>query len=457
MHRLFWKIFLSFWAALFVFAGVTMLAASHYIEHARRSQEVSNPSARLRDYAATGQRIGARYGAEGLKKWLADLDRREIVPLLLIDRDGHDLLGRRVPERIAAHVEREASDPPRARARARRFRIVLADRTEYRLVPDFQDITLGRVLQRPRVIFLPIVVATLVSGLVGFALARYVTAPIDRLRQATEAYAAGNLDGRVAPALGSRRDEIAELARASDHMAQRLKELIASQRRLLSDISHELRSPLARLQVALGLARQRTDGTAIAEFDRIEREAEHLNELIGQILSLARLEASVGPIESEAVDLAELLTTVTADANFEAAAVNRRVEAADVAAATIMGNTALLHSALENIVRNAVRYTAEGTTVTVSLKRDAERVLIEIRDHGPGVPEDRLPRLFEPFVRVDDARNRGSGGFGLGLAIAQKAVRLHGGEVSAHNVPGGGLRVVVALPATVSAPAQRAV
>jgi signal transduction histidine kinase len=442
MHRLFWKIFLSFWAALLVFAGVTMVAASHYVESARQ-QELSSPFERLREYVVAGQHVGEVDGIEGLKRWLTDLDGREIVPLLLIDRNGRDLLDRRVPERIAARIEREAGGAP-LRPGARRFAIVLPDQTEYRLIPNFQDITLGRVLRRPRVMTLPIVVATLVSGLVGFTLARYVTTPIDRLRRAAEAYAAGNLDRRVAPTLGSRKDEIAELARASDHMAQRLKELIASQRRLLSDISHELRSPLARLQVALGLARQRS-GAPQPELDRIESEAEHLNELIGQILSLARLGAGVDAIEHEPVDLAELAATVAADANFEAAAVDRRVEVAG-AGATIPGNPALLHSALENIVRNAVRHTAAGTAVTIALEPDTELMRISIRDRGPGVPNDMLPRLFEPFVRVDDARNRASGGFGLGLAIAQKAVHLHGGDIQAYNAADGGLCVVVELP-----------
>jgi signal transduction histidine kinase len=452
MHRLLWKIFLSFWAALLVFAGVTMFAASHFLESARR-QELSSPFERLRGYVVAGQHIGEIDGIEGLKRWLIDLDGREIVPLLLVDREGRDLLGRRVPERVAARIAREANGTP-LRPGAHRFAIMLPDQTEYRLIPDFQDITLTRVLRRPRVILLPIVVATLVSGLVGFALARYVTTPIDQLRRATEAYAAGDLDRRVAPALGSRKDEIAELARASDRMAQRLKELMASQRRLLSDISHELRTPLARLQVALGLARQRSGTGAATELDRIETEAEHLNELIGQILSLVRLDVRDKSLEREPVDLADLVAAVAADANFEAAAVDRRVEVTGPGA-TISGNPALLHSALENVVRNAVRHTAAGTAVAIALEPDAERVRIRIRDRGPGVPEDVLPRLFQPFVRVDDARNRASGGFGLGLAIAQKAVHLHGGDIHAYNAADGGLCVVMELPlAAAGAPTE---
>ena len=450
MHRLYWKIFLSFWVALILFAGATIFAASQFLDRMREEQQITSPFERFRIYAADGQRIADRDGIEGLRKWMAALDRKEIVPLLLIDRDGHDLLDRPVPERLAEHLAREAARPPRFPGpEPRRLMIGLPDGTEYRMVPDFQAVTLGRVLRRPRVIALPIVVAAVVSGLVCLLLARYLTAPIGRLRRATEAYAAGDLKPRVAPTLGSRRDEIADLARAFDHMAQRLQELMTSQRQLLSDVSHELRSPLARLQVALGLARQRADGRATVEFDRIERETELLNDLIGQLLSLSRLEAGVMKPEREPVDIGEILAAVAADADFEARANNRRVEIDKVAPTVIQGDAALLHSAIENIVRNAVRYTAENTTVRLSLDRAGDRakgLTIRIRDYGPGVPAEMLPRLFEPFVRVDDARDRTRGGYGLGLAIAQKAIRLHGGEVTARNEPDGGLSVVITLP-----------
>jgi len=450
MHRLYWKIFLSFWVALILFAGATIFATSQFLDRLRQEQQITSPFERFRSYAADGQRIAQRDGVDGLRKWMATLDRTEIVPLFLVDRDGRDLLNRPVPERLAERLAREANRPPRFPGpEPRRIMISLPDGTEYRMVPDFQAVTLGRVLRRPRVIALPLVFAAVVSGLVCLLLARYLTAPIGRLRRATETYAAGDLNPRVAPTLGSRKDEIADLARAFDHMAQRLQGLMSSQRQLLSDVSHELRSPLARLQVALGLARQRADGRATAEFDRIERETELLNDLIGQLLSLSRLESGVMKPEREPVDIGEILSAVAADADFEARANNRRVEVDQVAPTVIQGDAALLHSAIENIVRNAVRYTAENTTVRLSLDRGGDRVkglTIRIRDYGPGVPADMLPRLFEPFVRVDDARERSRGGYGLGLAIAQKAIRLHGGEVTARNEPDGGLSVVITLP-----------
>jgi two-component system sensor histidine kinase CpxA len=450
MHRLFWKIFLSFWAALILFAGAAMLTASHYLEQARLENAAMSPRARLLNHVSDAQRIAERDGIDGLKAWLREIDRHEPVPLYLLDRNGADLLGRPLPGGIAERLAREAAHPERGPMGPRmRFEIHLPDDSEYRLIADYQGVTLSRVLDRPHVIALPLILAALVSGLVCLLLARYLTAPLGRLRRATEAYAAGDLGTRVAPTLGTRRDEVADLAHAFDRMAQRLQELMASQRQLLSDVSHELRSPLARLQVALGLARQRVTGQADAEFDRIEHEAERLNDLIGQLLSLAKLEAGVTTAAREPLDLAELLATIANDADYEARAAGRRVTITHSEPAVIQGEARLLHSALENIVRNALRYTPENTSVDLALERDKpDRWRIVIRDHGPGVPEDMLPRLFEPFVRVGTARDRASGGYGLGLAIAQKAVRLHGGEVSARNELAGGFSVVVTLPAT---------
>jgi two-component system sensor histidine kinase CpxA len=453
VHRLFWKIFLSFWIALIVFAVATMLAASHFLDRMREQQDAANPYVQLVKRVAEGQAIAQRDGIEGLQSWLRELDEREVIPLLLVDQQGHDLLGRPVPAFIAERISRQARNSSHRSAERRawlaRTLIRLPDQTEYRLIPDFQAVTLGRVLRRPRVIALPLTVAALVSGLVCFGLARYLTAPIARLRRATHAYAAGDLAQRVAPSLGTRRDEIADLARDFDRMAQRLQELIAAQKQLLSDVSHELRSPLARLQVALGLARQRAPGQADTELERIEREAERLSDLIGQLLSLARLGSALAPPASETLDLAQLVQSVAADADFEAQARNRRVQVARTLPAVIQANEALLHSALENVVRNAVQHTADGTTVTLSMHHDGHgprTLAIEVHDHGPGVPEDMLPRLFEPFVRVSDARERTSGGYGLGLAIAERAVRLHGGAIAARNNADGGLTVTIRLP-----------
>jgi two-component system sensor histidine kinase CpxA len=276
---------------------------------------------------------------------------------------------------------------------------------------------------------------------------------VTKLRAATRELAAGNLSVRVVPRLGGRRDELASLAADFDEMAEKIQLLIESQRRLLGDISHELRSPLARLNVALELARQRSGSEAQTALERIQLEAETLNEMIGQLLALTRIETGAEEIAKTKFDLQTLVADVANDANFEAHARERAVKLGRSDTAVIEGAPGLLRGAIENVVRNAVAYTAKGTTVEIDLTLDDTRpdsadrsARIVVRDHGPGVPEESLTKIFRPFYRVDEARDRAAGGVGLGLAIAERAVKLHGGTITAANAPDGGLIVTIMLP-----------
>jgi two-component system sensor histidine kinase CpxA len=233
-------------------------------------------------------------------------------------------------------------------------------------------------------------------------------------------------------------------------MAQRLESMVKAQQRLLGDISHELRSPLARLGVALGLARQRSGPEAGGALDRIERESDNLNEMISQLLTLTRLESGTDGRKRTEVDLTSLVREVADDADFEARSINRGVQVVSADKCSITGVEELLRSAIENVVRNAVRFTPEGTTVEVALREQNGSgdhfAVISVRDRGHGVPEDALERIFRPFYRTEDARDRQSGGgTGLGLAITERAVRLHGGTVRASNAPDGGLAVELKL------------
>lgn len=295
-------------------------------------------------------------------------------------------------------------------------------------------------------------VSLIIGGVVCLGLAWHLTAPIRRLRVAAQRLAGGDLTARVGAAEIPGQDEVAALGRDFDLMAQRIEELMTTQRQLLRDISHELRSPLARLNVALELARQRSGPEAGGPLDRIEREAERLNDLIGQLLTLTQLESGGEWMERGPVSLKGLVESIASDANFEAQTRNRAVHAVVEEEITIHGSEEMLRQGIENVVRNAVRYTAEHTQVDISVSRRSGRqgdeAIIRIRDHGPGVPEDSLPQLFFPFYRVADARDRQTGGTGIGLAITERAVRLHGGSVSAANAPDGGLIVEVALPVT---------
>ena len=286
----------------------------------------------------------------------------------------------------------------------------------------------------------------LTGGLFCYWLARYLTSPVTKLRAATRELAKGNLSARVVPTLKGRRDELASLAADFDEMAEKIETLVNSQRRLLGDISHELRSPLARLNVALELARQRSGAEATTALERIQREAELLNEMIGQLLALTRLESGAEEVRKTEFDLSTLVREIVMDADFEARARKRSVKLESPERCLLVGNEQLLRRAIENVVRNAVQYTAEGTEVNVALACSEQSAVITVRDHGPGVPENALGEIFKPFYRVDEARDRDAGGVGLGLAIAERAVRLHGGTVDAANAAGGGLVVTMRLP-----------
>jgi two-component system sensor histidine kinase CpxA len=297
---------------------------------------------------------------------------------------------------------------------------------------------------------IPGLVSFVVGGLVCLGLAWHLTAPVRRLRTAAQRLARGDLTSRVGAGPIRGRDEIAALGRDFDLMAERIEELMSARHRLLRDISHELRSPLARLTVALELARQRSGDEAKSALDRIGWEAERLNDLIGQLLTLTQLESGGDRIAREAVPLTPLVQAIAADANFEAQTRQRTVRAVVDDDLTVQGSAEMLRRGIENVVRNAVRYTAESTQVEISLSRrctdSGAMAVIRVRDRGPGVPEQALSKLFVPFYRVADARDRQTGGTGIGLAIAERAVRLHGGTVTAANAPEGGLIVEITLP-----------
>jgi two-component system sensor histidine kinase CpxA len=272
---------------------------------------------------------------------------------------------------------------------------------------------------------------------------------VTRLRDAAQRIAKGDLNVRVGPAMGSRQDETAQLARDFDHMTDRVRSLLEDQQRLLRDISHELRSPLARLNVALELARSKAGAKAEGELERIEREAVRLNDLIGELLTLTQLEQRGSELPRAPVDMAAVVEAVVRDADFEARARGRAVALTKRLPITLSGSAELLRRAVENVVRNAVRFTAPGTTVEVTLTRcdgNSPRVCVQVRDHGPGVPGEALEELFRPFYRVDAARDRDRGGSGLGLAIAAQATHIHGGDIRAENAEDGGLRVTIRLP-----------
>ena len=451
MRSLFLKIFLSFWLALALSVVLAIL-----VTLAMRPQRDSATWEALRAKALTEAVQAYEQGGEPVvREYLEDLEQSHHVRAFLFDEQGNELSQRPAPpwaERIARG--RAMRRPPGFWAKWMPERFMRQSTTGASGRPFTLVIELP---PGPRLFFGPhgvpglgLLIAIVSSGVVSYFLARYLTAPVVRLRTATQQLAAGDLTARAEAPPKRRRDEIAELVRDFNGMAARLEDLVNAQNRLLNDVSHELRSPLARLNVALGLARQRTGPEAQGALERIEREAERLNELIGRLLAIARLESGEEAIQKSAVNLEEMLHEICKDADFEAQSRNCRVKCVIADACIVMGHARLLHSAIENVVRNATRYTREGTEVEIRLEKaqdaNGAEAVVRVTDSGPGVPEEDLHKLFRPFYRLDDARNRQTGGVGLGLAITERTVRLHGGRVKAANRPEGGLIVEIRLP-----------
>jgi two-component system sensor histidine kinase CpxA len=451
MRSLFLKIFLSYWIALALFMVLAILVTLA-IRPPRENATVEALQTKFLEDAVQAYQHG---GPEEARTYLRSLRESQRVGAFLFNEKGEDLSGRsRPPEWVQRVVSGQTHTiesiwgrigpmqflrPTMTAADGRRYIMVLQ-------LPPGQ-----RTLFGPHgMLWLSLLIAVLSSGLVCYPLARYLSSPIVLLRAATQKLAKGDLSARAGGAHFRRRDEMAELVRDFDGMAERLEALAKTQSRLLSDISHELRSPLARLNVALALARQRSGPATQASLDRAEREAERLNELIGRLLTVARLEAGDDAMQKFPVDLGELIAEVARDADFEAQSRNCHVTVASVDPCLVMGDPAMLHSAIENVVRNATRYTREGTAVEMRLKNESgangSHAVLQVVDHGPGAPEDALDKMFRPFYRVDDARDRHTGGVGLGLAITQRSVLLHGGTVRASNRLEGGLMVEIRLP-----------
>jgi len=290
--------------------------------------------------------------------------------------------------------------------------------------------------------YLRLGVITLIAIGLCLVLTLHITRPLGKLREAASDIAEGRLKTRVKPAIGRRHDEIALLGNDFDRMAEQIERLVTAQRNLLGDVSHELRSPLARLIVALSLLKQGQGEEAVEYQSRIGIEAERLDKMIGQLLTLTRIDSGVDSNLRETFDLANLVQEVVADGDFEARAQNRSVRFLANESCSITGVAELIRSAVENVIRNAVRHTATGTAVEVTIERQSKSILLRVRDHGLGVPDAMLQDIFLPFHRVE----AGTNGSGLGLAIADRVVRMHNGTIQAYKAREGGLVIDIQLP-----------
>ncbi len=454
MRSLFVKIFLYFLLTIILVTSAGVLLT--YL----RDQEF--PPLAHRSFA---KHAIAEYGRQAIEAFegegIAEVDEfaekllaEAGIRIILFDATGRALTRRQVPRRML-HISQRAlrsgevvfpqmgqrnrlASPIRNRA-GKTYIIALGLPGRPPAGQMFKGLTHGFLGWR-------LLILLLVTACVCFWLARSLTAPIRRLRQATRQFAAGDLATRVGGQVQGK-NELAGLASDFDEMAGKIENLIGGQKRLLRDISHELRSPLARLGVALELARQESsDESRQKALGRIELEAGRMNEMIGQLLSLTRLETGANELPRTEFDLCALLLRLVQDADFEAGNRQKQVTFNGPETLVISGYEELLARGLENVIRNGIRYTEDGTEVNVELSQHPGGTLIQIADRGPGVPAAALDKLFEPFYRVADARDRQSGGSGIGLAIAEQAVRLHGGSIHASNRSAGGLLVEICLP-----------
>jgi two-component system sensor histidine kinase CpxA len=452
VKSLFLRIFLWFWVAMLILGAVLVVTSPFFTQSRPRldrwqegaeqwaRERVDRAASRIAESGIEGARPsgGRRHGPRGSEIFVFDLGGRELLdreapgPAIDLARGVAESGTEEAVRRGGLHMAaRPVTDP------AGRSLVVVS--TLHR-PPRPMD------LLEPEALWWRLLLLAVVVGAFSLLLARYLSAPVGALRQATLRLSDGDLSARVGHPVDRRHDEIGQLARDFDAMAGRLENLVGSQRRLLRDVSHELRSPLARLTVALELARDREGARAAEALDRIERETDRLDDLIGQLLLLERLEARSPDAEAVTFDLCDLLNEVVDDASFEASSANRSVELESRTPCLMQGHPTLVRSAFDNVIRNAVRHTAEESAVEVAIACEEHGAEVTVRDHGPGVPEEHLENLFEPFLRVTDARERSTGGAGLGLAIARRAIEVHDGNVNARNHPDGGLEVTIRIP-----------
>lgn len=447
MSRLSVRIFLAFWAVI-VLTLVSVVAINSQIHRYQRGEELEQERTEFIEERvfAPAQAALNRHGERGLRRWLvAARARSRMLDLHVVDASGRALLGDRLPRRGRSLVEAWQSGqavnrpPGGTHRRARELQ-----------APGGRDYLL--IVSRPPRPFLfrlfgpfgplgLLVVAIFISGLISFTLARYIARPMQRMREAGSALGGGDLTARLPGRLTRRRDEIGGLARDFNRMADQLSHMIGGQQQLLRDVSHELRSPLARIQVALSLAER---DHSRRHLERIRIEGERLDALIGEILAYARLKQA-DALENDEFDLVDNLSDIVVDARMEGRARGVDIELQTPNQLLVHGEQQALDRAIENVVRNAVRHSPRNAKVTVTLLERDDRIELRVSDQGPGVGPEDLERIFEPFVRLSPGRSESGVGGGIGLAIARAAVERHGGTISAANTEPG-LRVTLYLP-----------
>ncbi|MBW2186621.1 MAG: HAMP domain-containing protein [Deltaproteobacteria bacterium] len=450
MRSLFVKIFFSFVAIIFL--SITIGAIfTYYNKPEGIPHSLKNfAGAAIHQYTNHAVQALRTGGDEALQQYIEDLHAKSGIRLFFLFEAQHST---NLPPQIRKAMRRAIRRGELVRSKRMdrpniaiplgpSFRPIIAASVQ---LPPFNPVDHPRPLfLNPRFMAPKLLSLLIIASLICYLLTRSLTAPIRQLRTATQTFAAGDLTTRVDTSTAGS-SEINQLGDDFNSMAEQIEDLVVSQQRLQRDISHELRSPLARLNIALELARQRSEDKATAELDRIELESERLNKMIGQLLSLNQIDSQPIDLFTE-LDLSQLLTKLVADANFEAQDKQVHVVIDQPASLRVKGSNELLGRAIENIIRNAIHYSPEGGEVAIRvLSQENSGTVIQICDQGEGVPEQQLEKIFDPFFRVAAARDRRSGGTGIGLAISQRAIKRHNGTISATNRPSGGLEVSITL------------
>lgn len=461
MTRLYLKIFFTFWlitAAIIVGTNIVVhwfdMTPEGNLQHDNDSGD-DDPAKRLL-FQMVGNAVNRN--ARQLVQDLRSMPTWSTRYVYVIDRENRDLLDRPLPPGVMFLAPRLTAKHPFDRVQDRNRKlfgryITLNDGTSVKLI----TISSGRDEGQDRDIIWELfidniwpllLVSILVSGSACFFLARHFTRSINTLQKATQQIARGDLSVRISDQFYGRKDEVAALGRDFDHMTERLQKAMQEQKRLIKDVSHELRTPLARLQIALALARQRSNGIVDQELDRIKQAADYLNDIITDILTLP-VQGQDSWVLDDVLDLVSLLQILIENYQTDAQEKNIQIKfkcTLEEALVSTHGN--MLVGVFENTLRNALLYTPTNAEICVQINEtgDGEYYRIDIMDQGPGVPDDALESIFQPFYRTDEARARESGGYGLGLAIAQRSVSLHQGRIWAENRPVGGLSLCIMLP-----------
>jgi len=455
-RSLFWRAFLTFWGAMAVILVCGMVLTASVAWYRFNSLDGLNPGNLTRDAA----QVARTHGAEGLERWVRAMDDNySALKIYVLDAQDQEILGRRLPTRLydwlvayrAAPDRSPQSDYVPADPAGERVSwwepqiLILPDGSELLMLFLPFDSSRWEVLALSPVALALLLFALAVTAPFCWALTRHITAPLAQLRETTHALAAGQLDTQTPPKLATRQDELGLLARDFNAMAVRLKALVDTREQLLHNVAHELRSPLARLRLASELAR-RNDERRDLQLDRIERECERLDALVGNTLRLARVGAL--PVPTDPLDLSDVVAGVVDDARYEAEGRHLQIDWDTPAPILIAGDRASMASAIENVLRNALRFAPAHSVIRVRLLTSASEASLEIEDRGPGVATQELASLFEPFYRAGSASaaNTPGGGAGLGLSIAQAAIAAHKGTISARNVAPHGLSVRMDLP-----------